>query len=78
MKQFFRFIWLVFYIPVFILECIILFFTFITYPFVGAFYFVKTGDVENTPYEPITPMLYIDKMYKKLLTKIENKKENKP
>lgn len=73
MEQFFRFIWLVFYIPVFILECIIFLLTIITYPFVGAFYFVKTGDVEKTPYDPMTPILYVDKMYKKLLLKVENR-----
>lgn len=36
-------------------------------PIVGAFYFVKTGDVENTPFTPEFLAIKLDTAYKKLL-----------
>ena len=44
----------------------------LTYPFVGVFYFIKTGSCENIPYYFITPVMDLDDRYKKLLLKIED------
>ena len=67
-----RFIWLIGYVPLFILECIMIFILLLTYPFVGVFYFIKTGSCENIPYYFITPVMDLDDRYKKLLLKIED------
>lgn len=48
-----------------------------TYPIVGAFYFIKTGDVENIPYHFFAPIMYIDEKYKNMLIKTENKHDNR-
>lgn len=68
----YRSLWVVGYVPLFILELFAFILTLFTYPIVGVFYFIKTGNVENIPYEPILPMLWLDGKYKKLLNKIEN------
>ena len=71
MVYIYRFLWMMGYILLFILEMFAFGFLMLTYPIVGAFYFVKTGDVENIPYHFFTPVLWIDEKYKNLLEKIE-------
>lgn len=43
------------------------FITIFTYPLIGAFYFIKTGDCENIPFTPDVIPTIIDNTYKKLL-----------
>lgn len=63
----YRFLWLVGYVPVFMISIFAFILTIFTYPIVGAFYFIKTGNAENIPYEPILPLVWLDDKYKKLL-----------
>lgn len=65
-----RLLWLIGYIPIFILELIVLIpASFIIFPIVAAYYFVKTGDVENTPFLPHDPVIWFDEKYRNLLKK---------
>ena len=67
MKYILRTLWLIGYIFVFMLAIICFFISIFIYPIVGAFYFVKTGDVENTPFTPEFLATKLDTTYKKLL-----------
>jgi len=60
------------YVPVFMISLFVFILTILTYPIVGVFYFIKTGNVENVPYEPVLPLVWLNDKYKKLLNKIEN------
>lgn len=59
------------YLLLFSIEVILITLLVIIYPIIGAFYFIKTGDVENTPFFPHTPVEYIDNWYRSLLNKKE-------
>ncbi len=65
----YRFIWLIGYVPIFTLEVLVLLLMIFTYPILGAFYFIKTGDVENIPFTPVEPAIWIDEKYHSLLGK---------
>ena len=48
-----RIVYALFYVPIcFIISLILLIISIITYPLVGLFYYVKTGNVENIPFMP--------------------------
>lgn len=78
----YRILWLIGNIPLFVLEGIMFLVLMFTYPIVGAFYFIKTGDVENIPYLFYEPVKYIDNKYCELLKmqisnyKSKNKENN--
>ena len=63
MKYIFRTLWLIGYIFIFIFEI----FCFFIFPIVGGFYFIITGNVENTPFTPNTIPFALDNTYRKLL-----------
>lgn len=67
MKYIFRTLWLIGYIPVFIFMFVCFLIMIFTYPLIGAFYFIKTGNCENTPPTPDVIPTIIDNAYKKLL-----------
>lgn len=69
----YRFLWLLFYIPIFFIELIMFSLMLLTLPIIGIFYFIKDGHLENTPYQIINPIMYVDVKYKELLDKIEKK-----
>lgn len=72
MKPILRLLWLIGYIPIYALELVVFMLAlFIIFPISGAYFFVKTGDVENTPFLPEDPCKWIDKKYRILLNKIE-------
>lgn len=64
----YRFLWMVFYMPIFVLELILFGLGIPFFIFVCAFYYVKTGDVENTPdiFIPLRLVVWLDDKYKEL------------
>ena len=70
MKPILRLLWLIGYIPMFVLEIGIFVFRVFFFPFLGLIYFVITGSVENIPYDFLKLILRMDYEYKKLLEKI--------
>lgn len=72
MKYILRTLWLIGYIPIFVFGIIALILvSFIIFPISAAYFFVKTGDVENTPFLPHDPVMWFDEKYRNLLNKIE-------
>lgn len=67
MKYIFRTLWLIGYIPVFVIEMCLFVIIILTYPLVGAFYFIKCGNTEMIPYVPEDPVLWIDNKYRSLV-----------
>lgn len=67
MKYIFRTLWLIGYIPVFVIEMCLFVITLLTYPLVGAFYFIKDGNCEMIPYVPEDLVLWMDNKYISLL-----------
>ena len=67
MKYMLRTLWIIGYIPVFIFECIVFLIILFMYPFILAFYFIKTGNYEDCPFIPPSLLIYIDDKYKELL-----------
>lgn len=67
MKYILRILWLIDYIPVFIFVCACFLIMIFTYPLVGAFYFIKTGNCEDIPFTPDFLCGYIDNNYRKLV-----------
>lgn len=67
MKYVFRTLWLIGYIPVFVIEMCVFVITLLTYPFVAAFYFIKCGNTEDIPYMPENPPVWIDNKYTSIL-----------
>ena len=67
MKYILRTLWLIGYIPIFIFECIVFLIMLFTYPFILAFYFIKTGNYEDCPFIPPSLPIYIDDKYRELL-----------
>lgn len=67
MKYIFRTLWLIGYIPVFIFMSVCFLIMIFTYPLIGAFYFIKTGNCEYIPLAPDVIPTIIDNAYKKLL-----------
>ena len=67
-----RFLWVIFYVPVFIVELIMFCLFIATRPIVALFYFIKNGDLESVPDNLLMPMLWIDEKYKSLLDVIED------
>lgn len=67
MKYVFRTLWLIGYIPVFVIEMCVFVITLLTYPLVAAFYFIKCGNTEDIPYMPENPPVWIDNKYTSLL-----------
>lgn len=68
----YRTLWLIFYVPIFITE-ILLFAVSIPLFIIGSIiYFIKTGDIENTPdiFVPFKMSIMLDYWYKDLLEKI--------
>jgi hypothetical protein len=72
----YRFIWIVGYCLLLVLEFLLLFVMILIYPLIGIFYFIKNGDVESTPFLPVTPSMWMDKEYLKLLKKLNKSDEN--
>ena len=58
-----RALYAIFFIPVFIIAYIFFVLCIIFYPIIGMFYYIKTGDVENTPIDPGTVPSYIIELY---------------
>ena len=71
MKYIFRTLWVIGYIPVFILTAITFLAMIFVYPLIRAFYFIKTGDCENCPFTPDVLAGFMDNKYKKLLKYIK-------
>lgn len=67
MKYIFRTLWLIGYIPIFILMCACFLIMLFIYPLAGAFYFIKTGNCEDIPFTPDFLPIYIDEKYRELL-----------
>lgn len=67
MKYILRILWLIGYIFVFIMLMFCFLISIFIYPIVGGFYFVMTGDVENTSFTPIDLTEHLDNAYRKLL-----------
>ena len=68
MKYILRTLWLIGYIPVFIFTSIVFLLMILAYPLVGAFYFIKTGSVNNCPFTPdFIPVYILDKKYRELV-----------
>ena len=67
MKYILRILWLIGYVFVFIILMCCFFISIFIYPIVGGFYFVKTSDVENTPFTPINLTNHLDNAYRSLL-----------
>lgn len=67
MKYILRTLWLIGYIPVFIFECIIFYILLFVFPLALAFYFIKTGSLEDCPFIPPSLSIYIDGKYRELL-----------
>ena len=66
MKYILRTLWLIGYIPIFIFDCIVFLIILFIYPFILAFYFVKTGNYEDCQFNPPS-FISIDDKYRKLL-----------
>ena len=73
MKYILRTLWLIGYIPVFIVEVIgaILCLS-LVYLMVAAYYFIKTENLDGMYENPLIPILWFDDKYKILLDKIES------
>lgn len=67
MKYIFRTLWLICYIPIFVIEMFVFVITLLTYPLVAAFYFIKCGSSEDIPYYPEDFAVLIDNEYRSLL-----------
>lgn len=67
MKYVFRTLWLIGYIPVFVIEMCVFVITLLTYPLAGAFYFIKYGNTEMIPYFPEDLAVWIDNKYTSFL-----------
>ena len=67
MKYFFRTLWLIGYIFIFIFEMFCFFISIFIYPIVCAFYFIITGSIENNSFTPDIIPIALDNMYNKLL-----------
>ena len=67
MKYILRILWIIGYIPVFILANACFFIMLFIYPLAEAFYFIKTGDCEKVPFDYFSLSGYIDKKYRELL-----------
>ena len=62
-----RFLWLLGYPIMFIcVLCIFVVWMIIIYPLLGAFYYIKTGDCENIPFDTLKPVDVIIGAYNKL------------
>ena len=72
----YRFIWMVGYALLLVLEFLLLFVMILIYPLIVIFYFIKTGGIESTPFLPATPSMWMDKEYLKLLKKLNKSNEN--
>jgi len=75
----YRFLWVMFYIPVIVFTFLIFILSIPIFALVRLFYFIKTGDEDCTPDEPIPFELValIFSWYTNILEKIEEKYENK-
>ena len=69
-----RLLWLIFRIPLFILETILFMFIAFLYPFFCLFYFIKDGYVDFD-YKFINILISIDHWYYSLLEKYNDKHE---
>lgn len=67
MKYILRTLWIIGYIPTFILAAVCLLMMIFIYPLTGAFYFIKTGDLEKIPFYADSLSVYIDGKYRELL-----------
>jgi len=67
MKYIYRTLWLIGYVLVSIFESACFLIMLFTYPLVGAFYFIKTGDCDDIPFTPVSLPIYVDKKYRELL-----------
>lgn len=67
MKYILRTLWLIGYIPVFMLTLVCFFIMMFAYQLVRAFYFIKEGNCEGIPFSPDSLAIYIDEKYRKLL-----------
>ena len=56
-----RLLWILFYIPLFVIEAIIFSILVIAYPIVGIFYFVKNGEWDFD-YEVVNIVMFIDNL----------------
>ena len=70
MIYFLRILWVLFYIPVFLLECITFLLGIFISPFVDGIVYIKTGEYKD--FNPGIISEYIEKEYDKLKDKIEN------
>ena len=75
MVYIYRILWLLFYVPIFLLQVIIFTFSLFLFSFITGFYYIKTGSIENTPgiFIPGKLSELLNKYYIKLGNKIENK-----
>ena len=67
MKYILRTLWLIGYIPVFIFDCIVFLIILFIYPFILAFYFIKTGNYEDYQFISLSLPISIDAKYRELL-----------
>jgi hypothetical protein len=67
-----RFLWVLGWVPVFILGLTLGFASMLLFPLIGLFYYIKNGDVETTPdkYLPIRCSIQLENVYRKLEPKL--------
>lgn len=72
----FRALWLVVYVPVYVMESFAFLLGVIIYPFVAGSFYVKYGTAKGITYKPERMAGYIDWKYKKLGQLIEKLKDD--
>ena len=72
----FRALWLVVYVPVYVMESFAFLLGVIIYPFVAGTYHVKHGTTKGVTYKPEWMAKYIDRQYQKLGQLIEKLKDD--
>lgn len=67
-----RFIWILGWVPVFIIGLILCLTSMVLCPFIGMFYYIKNGDMETTPdkFLPMYSAIWLESIYKKLEPKL--------
>lgn len=75
MIYFFRTLWVMAYVPVFIIESISLLVGFLLWPFIGAYYYIRHGTTANMKFSPDTLPSIIDEQYQKLRKYIEKQNQ---
>lgn len=67
----YRTLWAIFYIPIFLMECVAFVIGCLSYPFIAFVYYVKHGSTIGLKWAVDTMAFWIEKKYQNLRTFIE-------